>query len=145
MLKLRKKLSKRLFLYSQIFILISGLTLLFGLYYILNIQYKISSKPFEAGPVTNKPKSFTLDLEQPANDSLVFQSSILVSGKTSPNMDILLTTKSFDKTIQSKKDGTFSYTLDLDEGVNDIKIVAFDKDGDARSTQRVVYYSKEKI
>lgn len=143
--QVKKKLPPKIFLFSQIVILIVGLALLFGLYYILNIQYKISENLFEAGPVTSAPKSFTLDLDQPSDDSLVFQSSILISGKTGANMDLLISTDSSDEIIQSKNDGTFSYTLSLDEGVNNIKVVVFDKDGDSRSIDRTVYYSKEKL
>ncbi|MBI3103330.1 hypothetical protein HYZ05_00145 [Candidatus Daviesbacteria bacterium] len=140
-----KKLSQKQFIVAHILILIAGLSFLFGLYYILNIQYQQAQKPFEAGPVTSKPKSFTLDLDQPADDSLTFSPQVLLSGKTAPNLEILISTQSSDQVIKSKSDGTFSLTLNLDEGVNNISVTAFDATGDSKSAERVVYFSKEKI
>lgn len=144
-MKLTKKISPKHFIISHIFIIIIGLIFLGVLYYILNIQYKTSSDPFSNGPVTSKPKSFTLDLAQPADETLSYQASILLSGKTSPHMEILISTDSDDQVLESKSDGSFSATLNLEEGVNNIKVVAFDPTGDTRETQRVVYYSKEKL
>ena len=144
-MKLTKKLSTKHFIFSNFLILIIGLIFLFTLYYILNIQYKTSSNPFSNGPVTSKPKSFILDLNQPADETLSFQSSILVSGKTGPHMEVLISTDSDDQVLEAKSDGTFSLTLNLDEGVNNIKVVVFDSTGDTREVERVVYFSKEKL
>ena len=144
-MKLRKKLSNKHFIVSHLLILIVGLIFLGGLYYILNIQYKISSNPFSNGPVTSKPSSFTLDLAQPADEALTFQGSILLSGKTGPHLQVLISTNTDDQILESKSDGSFSITLNLDEGVNNIKVVVFDSTGDTRETERLVYYSKEKL
>lgn len=144
-MKLKKKLSSKQFILSHLLILIIGLICLGTLYFILNIQYKSSSNPFFNGPVTSKPKSFTLTLDQPADESLSFNPSILVSGKTSPHLDVLISTDDNDQVIEAKSDGTFSLTLTLNEGVNNIKIVAFDQTGDVRETSKLVYYSKEKL
>lgn len=144
-MKINKKISSKQFITSQILILILGLSFLFGLYYILNIQYQTPSDPFLYGPVTSKPKTFTLNLNQPTDETLSFQSQILISGKTAPNSEVLISTDTDDQVIESKSDGSFSQSLDLNEGVNNIKVVAFDKTGDTRSAERTVYYSKEKL
>lgn len=145
LMKLTKKLSQKQFIIAHILILIAGLSFLFGLYYILDIQYKQVQKPFEAGPVTTKPKSFTLDLDQPADDTLTFSSQILLSGKTGPLKEVLISTDTKDLVIKSKPDGNFSTVITLDEGVNKIVAVVFDATGDFRSVERTVYYSKEKL
>ncbi len=144
-MKLRKKISLKHFIISHLLILITGLTFLGSLYYILNIQYKTSSNPFSSGPVTSKPKSFTLTLDQPADESLTFNPSILISGKTSPLLDVLILTDKDDQVIEARPDGSFSLTFTLNEGVNNIKVVAFDPTGDFREESRLVYYSKEKL
>lgn len=145
LMKLRRKLSQKEFIVSHILILAAGLFFLFGLYYILNIQYGQPQKPFEAGPVTTRPKSFTLDLDQPADDTLTFSPQILVSGKTGPKLEVLISTESFDQVITSKSDGTFSQSINLEVGVNNIKVIVFDPGGDSRFAERTVYYSEEKI
>ncbi len=144
-MKLNKKLSGKQFIISQLLILAAGLTFLFGLFYILNIQYKRSDNPFSNGPVTTTPKTLRIDLDHPDDDSLSFQSSIIVSGKTAPLREILIFSDTRDLVLTSKKDGSFSTVLNLDEGVNRIVAVVFDALGDTRSAERIVYYSKEKI
>lgn len=144
-MKFNKKLSGKQFILSHIIILIAGLTMITGLYYILNIRYEQPKNLFLKGPVTTSPKTFRLDLDQPDDDSLTFQSSTVVSGKTAPGVFILISTDAGDLVIKSKPDGGFSTVLDLDEGVNKITAVVFDSSGDFRSAGRTVYFSKEKI
>ncbi len=86
-----------------------------------------------------------MDLDQPDDNSLTFQSSIIISGKTAPVIDILITTDSDGLVIKSKSDGSFSTILELNEGVNKITVVVFDATGNSKSSQRTVYYSKEKL
>lgn len=140
-----KKLSLKAFIISQVLILIIGLLFLGSLYYILNIQYQKSSNPFANGPVTTPPKTLVLDLSQPDEDSLVFKSYILVSGQTSPGKEVLVFTDSQNLVTKSKLNGSFSTTLELEEGVNKITVVAFDNNGESKQIQRTLYYSKEKI
>lgn len=144
-MKLSKKISKKAFVFSNLIILIIGLIFLSGLYYILNIQYQSSQKPFESGPVTKAPKTLRLELNQPDNDTLSYLSSIIVSGKTSPFMDVLIYSASQNIVIKSKADGSFSTVFSLDEALNQITVVVFDITGDQKSDTRTVYYSKEKL
>lgn len=98
-----------------------------------------------AGPVTTAPRTLRLDLDQPEEDRLSYSPSTVISGKTGPGNLVLISTENFDSVIKSKPDGSFSTLLDLDEGVNKVTAVVFDATGDSRSTERMVYYSKEKI
>ena len=142
---LLKKIPPKYFILSQLFILILSLIFLFGIHYIVNIQYKVSDKPFAQGPVTSKPKSFTLNLTQPDENALVFDKEILLSGETGPNMEVLVSTDKDNIVIKSNTDGSFSANLTLTEGVNKIRVVVFDQTGDFREEERIIYYSKEKI
>lgn len=111
----------------------------------VNIRYQKPKELFLNGPVTTLPKSLRLDLDQPDQDTLSFSGSIIVSGKTGPKKDVLISTETNDLVIQSKVDGSFSTVLNLDEGVNNITVAVFDTTGDSRVAQRTVYFSKEKI
>ena len=144
-MKLNKKLTTKQFIISQLLLLLVGAVILGGIYYILNIQYYKDNKPFLNGPVTTLPKSLRLDLDQPDDNTLFFQVTILVSGKTEPLKEVLISTDSQDFVIKSKKDGSFSTEINLDEGENTVTAVVFDIDGDSRALERTVYYSKEKI
>ncbi len=114
--------------------------------YILNIQYQ-AAKPYSLGngPVTTAPATLTLEVSSPDDNSLTFQSAVLVSGSTSPNLPILISAQSQNVVVQSKFDGSFSTVINLEEGVNQIKIVSFSPTGDQRSVDKTIYYSKEKL
>lgn len=144
-MKLRKKLSKKHFILANLIILFAGLIFLGVLYYILNIQYERPKTLLSNGPLTSAPKSLLLSLEQPEDNSLIFTNSLVVSGKTASSKELLIYTDTNDLVIESKPDGSFSSRLDLDEGENRITVVVFDSTGESRSTERTVYYSKEKI
>ncbi len=144
-MKLTKKISTRNFIFSLLLILFVGLIFLAGLYYILNVQYQNFQTAFEKGPVTTLPKTLRLDLEQPDDDIASYQSSVIVSGKTTPFVDVLIYSDSQNIVIKSKADGSFSTVFSLDEGVNQITVTVFDATGDSKSDTRSVYYSKEKL
>lgn len=144
-MKLKKKLSFKHFILSMTLILIISLAFLTGIYYILNIQHVKPQNLFSNGPVTTAPRTLRLDVDQPVDDLLTFQSSTIVSGKTAPGTKVLITTDTEDFVIKSTGNGSFSTVLNLDEGVNNIMIVVFDPTGDSKSNERTIYYSKEKI
>lgn len=144
-MKLTQKVPFKYFIIFNLLILALGLIFLSGLYYILNVQYHQSSSPFLSGPVTSLPKTLRLDLDQPDEDSLTFQNSIIVSGQTAPSKDVLIFSDFENLVIKSKSNGSFSTVLNLRSGVNTITVAVFDTTGDVREAQRTVYYSKEKI
>lgn len=144
-MKLNQKLSSRQFATAIFLIFLACLLFLGGLYYILNIRYQQPKSLFLNGPVTTLPRSLRLDLDQPDNDTLTFQPSILISGKTAPFINVLIAANDNNQVIESKADGSFSAVLDLDEGVTKITAAVFDQTGDSRFAERIVYYSKEKI
>ncbi len=114
------------------------------------IYFYISSKPkalnpAETSPVTSIPVSLSLEINSPSDDNLSFDSNIIISGKTSPNSQVLISSKSQDLVIGSKADGSFSTLIDLDEGVNNLQITAFDQNGQEKEVDKTVYYSKEKL
>ena len=143
-MKLTRKLSSKAFYLSQSLILIFGLIFLSGLYYILNSPQNNSSYTTR-GPVTILPKSLRIDLDLPEENLLTFQPSVIVSGNTLPFTQVLITTYSHDLVIESKKDGSFSTVIKLDKGVNNLTAVVFGQNGESKSIERTVYYSKEKI
>lgn len=141
-----KQLPTKVFVLFTVSIFTSGLIFIASLYYLLNVQYQAPTVYSKlAGPVTTQPKSLRIDLDRPDNDTLSFDQSIVVSGKTGPNMAVLIMKDSQDFIIKAKPDGSFSTIINLIEGVNKITAVVFDSAGDSRSSERTVYYSKEKI
>lgn len=143
---INKKLSTKSFIISQVLIFLGALGFIFFIYYILNLQYpSLKNYSFSSGPITSAPASISLDLSDPQDSVLTFKSSALVSGNTAPDSLVLVTTDTQDIMLTSDSKGNFSTDLSLDEGVNNIQVAVFDKNGEERLQKRVVYYSKEKI
>ena len=144
-LYMNKPLSLKTFVLTQILILTLSLGFLYGLYVFLNQDRKASNTySSSGGPITSTPKSLTLEVQQPGDNLLTFQSSVIVSGTTAPNSEVLISGDQ-DLVIKSKSDGSFSTVFNLNEGPNLITVVIFDPTGDQRYSTRSVFYSKEKI
>lgn len=133
-----KILSKKTFIISHIIILLSALFFFGGLYYIL-YQDKFQSLPINYNPVTREPVSLFLDIANPEDEILVYDSNLIVSGKTGPNFSVIISGINTDSGLQSGKDGEFSKVLSLDPGANIILVTAFDPEGNSKSIARSVY------
>lgn len=144
-MKLGGKLSIKQFVLFLILIVTFGLIFAASYYYILHFQYQKPLTPLSVGPVTTPPKTLRLDLDQPNDNFLTFQPSVIVSGQTAPNINVLISASSEDMVIPSTSSGAFSTVLNLDEGANQVSVTVFDTTGDSRSVSKTVYYSKEKI
>lgn len=145
---MQRKLSFKAFLMSQFLILILGLLFIGGLYYIIyspTLPSQSKSSLLIHGPITKEPVSLKLDLISPDDDLLTFQEDLEISGKTSSNSQVIISSSFNDKITTSKADGSFSVDFSLNEGVNELKIIVFDQNGDSRETERMVYFSEEKI
>ncbi|OGE38125.1 hypothetical protein A3D79_03565 [Candidatus Daviesbacteria bacterium RIFCSPHIGHO2_02_FULL_39_8] len=130
---------------ANIVIVISALVFFGSIYYILYLSDQPPQSLLGERLLTQKPKTLIIDLNQPEADSLSFDSSILLSGKTLPNVEVLVFSDTSDFVIKSKSDGTFTLNLELEEGVNQISVVVFDANGESKTIKRSVYYSKEKM
>lgn len=96
-------------------------------------------------PVTSAPVSLTLNLSNPDNDLLVFDSDLLIQGKTSPGATVIISSNEDDQVLEVNNQGEFSTTLILESGVNKLTVSSFDNSGSNKSEDRTIYYSKEKI
>ncbi len=69
----------------------------------------------------------TLDVTSPQDRSTVTTPTITVAGKTTPNADVFIN----DKQLVADSQGNFSTTLTLDQGDNEIAIIANDQNGNS--------------
>ena len=96
-------------------------------------------------PVTKAPVSFDLEVSGPEDEILVFDKSVLVSGTTSPNAQVIVTNGSNSKEVDADSQGEFSQLTALTPGLNYIFVSAFDDQGSTKQLERTVYYSEEKL
>ena len=142
---MNKIISAKTFILSHLALLIIGLTFFISLSIYLNPDYFKAKNLKDYLPVTTKPISFNLDINNPEDELLLFENSTLISGKTSPNATVVISSEDFDIGMQTNNQGEFSKLIELSEGINLIQITAFDQNGNSKEAIRTIYYSKEKL
>jgi len=120
-----------------------------GLYILVPMAAKIADgqKDLIQGyvPVSTSPKSMKIELQNPDDELLVFDKTVVVSGKTSPKAAIVITNGQSHVGTDADTGGHFQKVVDLTPGVNQIIVQAYDTEGNTKSDSRMVYYSEEKL
>ncbi len=86
--------------------------------------------------VLENVKEIPLEITYPPDGSVVSSSSLVVRGKTLPNITVFVN----ELEIKSDKDGNFSQAIEIDEGENDIFILASDEEGNYQEAEITVVY-----
>lgn len=143
-------ISTTTFIFSHLTMLILGLIFIFGLYLFLN-----DGKVFPNGandllsyqPVTKKPISLSLEIKNPEDELIVSDKNIIVSGSSGSFAAIVILNTQTGENLgfEADSEGEFSKVINLEEGLNELTITAFDKSGNSKSQSRTVYYTEEKL
>lgn len=96
-------------------------------------------------PVSSKPISFSLEINNPDDNLLSFDKSLIISGKTSPKATVIIWSDDLDTGFSVNPDGSFSKVVTLDPGLNILNITSFDSVGNSKSISKTVFYSEEKL
>lgn len=144
---MKKNIPSSLFIIVIIFLLLGGITFAGWIYYTMNYQtaFKLELDSPTGGQITQTPASLILELQQPDDNIVVFESGLIISGKTAPRLPVIISNQSQDIVINAKDDGSFSTVFNLDEGINNVHINIFDENGDQKSVEKSIYYSAEKL
>jgi len=127
-----------------------GLLITFGIYTARTSLEKNQSPDATASaqPTGNlQPSSPTgLTVIKPLNYTLVDTDEIQVQGTTFPNATITLITTVENSIVTADDDGDFTIQLELEGGLNQIQITAYDKTAsDSAQTQLNIVYSTAEI
>lgn len=102
----------------------------------------------ETTPPAEEPKAeaFSLTLTQPENEAISSTDKVTVSGKTAKDATIVLNGPLGDEVLEASANGTFTVSLGLEEGANEINVTAYSADGGQEQTEtRTVNYTKEEF
>lgn len=143
-LNIDKQLSFKTFLISHFLILLVSVAFISIFAWIIYGDNSPLDKQ-NYNPVTKEPISFSLDISSPEDNLLVFESSIVVSGKTDPQSTILITRNTESYGLEADTKGNFTKVVNLIPGVNNIYISAYDSKGSVKTSAKTVYYSEEKL
>lgn len=94
-------------------------------------------------PTPANAAAVPLALDSPTDESVVTSQTITVSGKTNPNVTIVVTTDTGDMVVTPSSAGAFSLNLTLDTGENRILITAIDPSGQETQKQLTVSVETE--
>ncbi len=143
---MRKVISPSIFFLAMFLILIASLFGIFSLNTQLNKGFNASKLYSPAnGPLTSAPTILSLEIQQPLNDTLTFESSTVISGNTAPHATVLISVGDTNTVIEAQSDGSFSTVVDIEAGINQITIAAFNQTGEEKQVERTVFFSEETI
>ncbi len=138
-----KVLSPVVFIVALIAVFAAGMGFIGWLYYTLNGNPLKSDTNYS--PVSQEPNSFNLQINSPEDNALVFDSNILLTGKTTPATSVIVADGDQTTGFEVTSNGDFSKVIPLTEGPHLLTITAFDKNGQTKTVTKQVYYSKEKL
>lgn len=139
-----KVLSTKAFVISHLTLLILALAFFGGLYFILYPERFVSTPTNEYQPVTKDPVSLFLEITSPEDDILVNDANLVISGKTSSDTSIIISSQTNDTALQADNNGQFSKVFPLTLGANIIEINALDKEGNSKTITKSVFYEETK-
>jgi len=97
--------------------------------------------PIEPTPTAAE---FSLTIISPEDDSLINTNKVELKGSTVANAVIVIAEEKGEKIIEADGEGSFATEISLIAGTNEIKITAFNSEGDEVSkTLSLVYSTKE--
>jgi hypothetical protein len=96
----------------------------------------------------NQPQDETLvhlEIDSPTNESIVNQAQLEISGQTEAFSTIVILHQNGDEILTADQNGSFKETIEVNGGLNIIKITSFDQDGNFAEKILHITYSTVKI
>lgn len=94
-------------------------------------------------PSPTPAKTIFLTLDSPKNESVADTKSITVSGSTTPDAAIIISSDSQDLVVKPTTTGKFSATVGVGDGQNVLEIVAIGPTGQEAKETRTITFSTE--
>jgi len=104
----------------------------------------ISDTPISITPTVNNSND-QLTIDSPENETVVSVSKVNFTGITKPNSNLIITTSTKSFTGKSDNSGKFNLAVDLESGVNLIKVTSIDPNDNQTEILTTITYSTAKI
>ncbi len=105
----------------------------------IQMSTKISPTP------TNSQTKNSINITSPENNSVVSNSKIIIKGSSKPNNLIIISTPTKSFNSKTNSNGIFSINVELDSGINLIKINSVDSEDNQEEIELNLTYSTAKI
>ncbi|MBI3954948.1 hypothetical protein HY338_00765 [Candidatus Gottesmanbacteria bacterium] len=98
-------------------------------------------------PVNVATTILSLDITEPANNSVLFTRQTTVKGKIQPSGPkiIIVDTNNESLLTKSSGNGEFSQDVSLVEGINPLSISVYDESGNRETKTLTLFYTPEKL
>lgn len=138
------KTEKIILSFIAIFIGLLAAGIIFFLYQTTKVipPNKIKNIVFQ-NPTPTPTNSVVLTLDNPKDEDVVDKKLITVSGKTSPSATVVISTNAADDVVTPSSTGAFSTTVTINDGQNQIEVVAIDANGTETHVIKTVTFSTE--
>lgn len=94
---------------------------------------------------TSTPNTSGLIISQPVDEALVSTDTITLTGKAAASATIVVFAETGEQITTADSTGNFTTSVKLEGGYNQIKVTAFDNNGNMSSQSLLVTYSTSKI
>ena len=82
---------------------------------------------------------------EPEDESLTSKRTLVLKGTTNPENVVIVSTNLEDVEVKPTQEGTFSVTVDIDAGANEVITRAIAANGDSVQDIKTVTYSTEEF
>ena len=96
-------------------------------------------------PTLTPALSLPLEIINPENESIIEEEEITLEGKTIPGSVVVVIYPEGENIVEADKEGNFETEITLVGGANEIKITAYDKEGNQVEKNLTLVYSTAKI
>ncbi len=133
------------FVAAVIGLLVAGI-----LFYIYESTRTVSTSKLQTNTSSNAEQTLPsnnifLNLSKPTDESISDTKVVEIMGKTKSDATVVVLTSLDEKIVAPAADGTFSTTINIDDGENVIEITAIAKNGQEQKVIRTVTFSTEKF
>lgn len=96
-------------------------------------------------PTLTPALSLPLEIINPENESIIEEEEITLEGKTIPGSVVVVIYSEGENIVEADEEGNFETEITLVGGANEIKITAYDEEGNQAEKNLTLIYSTAKI
>ncbi len=88
---------------------------------------------------------FPLKIESPDNESIIGEEKVVLKGETAPGSVVVVIYPDGENIVEADEEGKFETEILLVGGANEVKVNAYNKDGNQTEANLTLIYSTAKI
>jgi len=99
----------------------------------------------EQSPTLIPTPSLSLEIISPEDESIIEEEKVTLEGKTAPESVVVVIYPEGENIVEADEEGNFETEITLVGGANEIKITAYDEEGNQAEKNLTLVYSTAKI